>query len=283
VKLYMDRRGSFCTGLAAVAFAAWGTMGAGRICAQTATQSAKAPDAAASASASLGSGNSASPARFEVASIRLIPEKDIVPLSGSPISPPGTGQFTMHEVTLAFAIAWAFRVDQNRISGGPDWLNAQCYDISAKPEGDVGLSYEQIQPLMQQLLQERFHLIYHHEMQNRKGYALVIAKGGPKLAPTKGGTPYGYIMGNRIQMPNESAQGLASTLGYVLGQPVADQTGLKGNYDIKLNYAPMNGAESSLPSISTAVEEQLGLKLVSQIVPVEIFVIDHVDREPTEN
>ena len=221
--------------------------------------------------------------RFEVASIRMIPDKDVVPLSGSPISPAGAGIFTMREITLAQAIGWAFRLNPDRLSGGPDWLNRQYYEISAKPEGDAGLSYEQIQPLLEQLLQERFHLTYHHETQNRKGYALEVARGGPKLTPTKGGTPYGYIMGSRIQMPNVSLQGLASTLGHVLGQPVTDQTGLKGNYDVELNYAAMNATDSSQPSIFTAVEEQLGLKLVSQKVPVEMFVIDHVDKEPTEN
>lgn len=223
-------------------------------------------------------------ARFEVASIRMIPEKDLVMLTGSPISPPGAQIFTMREVTLATAIAFAFGLDQDGLSGGPDWLDHQYYEISAKPEGDVSLSYEQIQPLMQQLLQDRFHLAYHRETQSRKGYALVIAKGGPKLTPTKGGTPYGYIMGSRIFQPNESVQGLASTLGHVLGQPVMDQTGLKGNYDFDFSYAPMNATDSSLPSIFTALDEQLGLKLVkSQKVPVEVLVIDHVDKEPTAN
>jgi len=222
-------------------------------------------------------------ARFEVASIRMIQDKDVVPLSDSPISPPGTGIFTMREVTLALAIAWSFGLDQDRLSGGPDWLDHQCYAISAKAEGDVALSYEQIRPLMQQLLQERFHLTYHRETQDRKGYALVLAKGGPKLTPAKDGASYGYIFSDRIQMPNISLQGLASTVGSVLRQPVIDQTGVKGNYEIKLQYAPMDATDSSLPSIFTALDEQLGLKLVSQKVQVEIFVIDHVDKTPTEN
>lgn len=72
-------------------------------------------------------------------------------------------------------------------------------------------------------------------------------------------------------------------LAHVMAKPVADQTGLRGTYDIRLNYAPMDGTDSSLPSIYTALEEQLGLKLEKQTVPVEIFVIDHVDKEPTEN
>lgn len=65
----------------------------------------------------------AKPARFEVASIRLIPEKDLAPLLGSPYSPPGAGQFTAREVTLPQLISFAFGLDQDRLSGGPDWIN----------------------------------------------------------------------------------------------------------------------------------------------------------------
>lgn len=220
--------------------------------------------------------------KFEVASIRMIPADDVVPLPGSPFSPPGVGVFTIREVTLAMAIAWAFGLDQDRISGGPDWLDHQFYEISAKPEGDVGLSYAQIRPLMQQLLEDRFHLTYHRATKQVKGYVLVSAKGGPKLTLTKGGSN-GFILSNRIQMSNVSVQNLAGVLSHVLGQPVADLTGLKGNYDIRLDYAPMDGTESTLPSISTALEEQLGLELEKRQVPVEMFVIDHVDRVPTPN
>ena len=213
----------------------------------------------------------------------MIPEKDVVPLTGSPISPPGAGLFTMREVTLELAIEWAFKVDAMQLAGRTDWLNTQFYEISAKPEGDAGLSYDQLRPLVQQLIEERFHLSYHRETQQRKGYALVIAKGGPKLTASKSNGGFGYIFKGRIRAQNRNAGALASMLAFPLGQPVVDRTGLKGNYDFDINFAPMDGTDSPLPSIFTALEEQLGLKLVSQQVPVEIFVIDHVDRVPTEN
>jgi uncharacterized protein (TIGR03435 family) len=221
--------------------------------------------------------------KFEVASIRMIPESEVRPLTESPISPPGAGLFTMRQVTLQFAIGWAFGLDSDRITGGPSWINSQCYEITAKLEGDAGLSYEQLRPLVQQLIQERFHLAYHHETQNRKGYALVIAKGGPKLKPSKGEGGYGYIVTDGIKAQNRSVTFLAGVLAFPLGQPVVDQTGLKGNFDFDLNYAPMAATDSTQPSIFTAVEEQLGLKLEKKMVPVEMFVIDHVDRVPTEN
>jgi uncharacterized protein (TIGR03435 family) len=221
--------------------------------------------------------------KFEVASIRLIPDNQVVPLTGSPISPPGAGQFTMREVTLALAIAWAFNADMDHISGGPGWVRSQCYEISAKPEGDVGLTYDQLRPLLQQLLQERFHLAYHRETKAMKGYALVVAKGGPKLKPSTSKADFGYIFTGRIRAQNRSVQTLVSMLGYQLHEPVVDKTGLKGNFDFDVSYAPTEGTDSDLPSIFTVVEEQLGLKLVSHSVPVETFVIDHVDRLPTEN
>lgn len=225
----------------------------------------------------------AKPAKFEVASIRMIRDKDVVPLMGSPFSPPGAGLFTMHEVSLAIAIEWAFQLHTNQLSGAPDWLDQQCYEISAKPEGDVGLSYDQLRPLVQRLLQDRFHLKYHRETKNTKGYALTIAKGGPRLIPAKGGADHGYLFSGQIDETNRSVGTLAAMIGFVLHQPVVDETGLKGNYDIKLKYAPMDSADSDLPSIFTAVEEQLGLKLQKQSVPVDMFVIDHIDKVPTEN
>jgi uncharacterized protein (TIGR03435 family) len=72
-------------------------------------------------------------------------------------------------------------------------------------------------------------------------------------------------------------------LSHPVGYPVVDKTGITGNYDIKLSYAPANDPNSNLPDLFTALQEQLGLKLESQKVPVEILVIDHVDRIPTEN
>jgi uncharacterized protein (TIGR03435 family) len=232
---------------------------------------------------SLSADTAAKPQRFEVASIRLIPEGDLVPSSKSPFSPPGAGLFTMRQVTLAMAIAWAFHMDQNRISGGPAWLDRRHYEISAKPYGDVGLSYDQLRPLVQKLLQDRFHLTFHREAQNRKGYALVVAKDGPKLDTSKGASGQSYILQNGLRGNNVSIGTVASMLTLVVGSPVVDQTGLTGNYDIKLNYAPLEATDSSLPSIFTALDEQLGLKLVSRMVPVETLVIDHVDEVPTEN
>lgn len=218
----------------------------------------------------------AKPQKFEVASIRAIPDKDVVPLPLTElVSPPGAGQFTMREATLGFVIGWAFGT--GHVTGGPDWLNRQNYEISAKPEGDVGLTYDQLRPLMQQLLQERFHLVYHLETKEVKGYALVAAKGGPKLKASTGKGDSGYIVNDRIHAQNAPVQALAGMIEVLLHEAVADKTGLTGNFDFELSFAPTGGADSDLPSIFTAIEE-LGLKLVPQSVPVEMFVVDHVEQ-----
>jgi uncharacterized protein (TIGR03435 family) len=219
------------------------------------------------------------PPAFDVASVRLSP-----PDHGFfSISPDGSDTYTARNTPLAYLIAVAFGVDSTKISGGPGWLNSQLYDIVAKAEGNGGLTREQLQPRLQQLLEQRFHLTTHHEKRDIPGYALVVAKGGPKLQANKGAPQDGYIYPDRLLAHDVSMQSLASTLAYPAGRPVVDYTGIKGMYDFDLHYAPMEANDSSLPSLFTALEEQFGLRLQSQKVPVEMLVIDHVDRTPTEN
>lgn len=219
-------------------------------------------------------------AGFEVASIRMVPERDAGYFS---MSPSGVGLFTMHNVTLQFAIAWAFGVDSNRVSGGPEWIDRQQYDISARPESDSGLAYEQLMPLVQQLLRNRFHLECHRVTKNFKGYALTVSGKSLKISPTKGGATYGYMMANRLDAQNVPMSFIASLLGHSLHEAAKDETGLKGNYDLHIQFAPLEATDSSLPSLFTAVQ-QLGLKLESRKdIPQPTLVIDHVDRVPTAN
>ncbi|MGA3133446.1 MAG: TIGR03435 family protein [Terracidiphilus sp.] len=227
------------------------------------------------------------PQKFEVASVRITQDREKLPMAQQMyyMSPSGAAQFTVRNVTLDFLIAWAFKLggSAHPIARRPAWMDSTYYEVTAKPEGDVGLSYDELRPMVQELLQERFHLTHHAETSKEKGYALVVANGGPKLTPTKGGAQHAYMMTGRLDAANVPMSIAASLLTRALGQTVVDETGLKGNYDMKLKYAEMDATDSEVPSIFTAVEEQLGLKLVSQAVPAEMFVIDHVDRVPTEN
>ena len=217
---------------------------------------------------------------FEVATVRPSP-----PNHGyTSISPFGSDRFTAANASLSYLIQLAFSVEgRHQLSGAPDWLDSEFFDITAKAADGAHLSYEQLQPLLQQLLRDRFHLVAHRETRNLPGYVLLVAKGDPKLHITKGGAPYGYIFAGKLRLQNSEIDSLAATLVTPLGRPVINKTGIQGNYDIKLDYAAEGATDSSLPSIFTALQEQLGLKLESQKGPVQMLVIDHVDKTPTEN
>jgi uncharacterized protein (TIGR03435 family) len=121
------------------------------------------------------------------------------------------------------------------------------------------------------------------------GFALVSAKGGPKLEKALPDRRAGIAVVNdgtghtKMRLTNVSVSTLASALGRRLGDPVADKTGIQGEYDMVLDYENDADVSPSLPSVLKAVQEQLGLKLEKQKVTVEMLVIDHVERIPTEN
>jgi uncharacterized protein (TIGR03435 family) len=220
---------------------------------------------------------------FEVATIRQVPPSK----RGDAVwSPPGIGKFIASNVSLAFLIQMAFAVDDNQIAGKPNWFEAEMYDVVAKAESDVPLTRTQLRPRLQSLLQQRFRLETHRETKMVRGYALVVAKNGPKLKPTVGDHPPGFrvhVGGGELNTLNCSMQTLAAMLQRPAGLPVADKTGIPGGYDIKLDFAPDLETDSPLPSLFAALQETLGLRLESQKVPVEMLVIDHVDRVPMEN
>lgn len=199
------------------------------------------------------------------------------------MSPSGAGTFTARKITLDVLISMAFGIDSGRVLGKQSWMSSDYYDITAKPEGDRGLSYQQLRPMLQQLLVERFRLSFHRETKDSQGYALVVAKTGLKLQATKGAPSRPALLKGGVRADNISIKTLAAMIAKPAGRPVVDQTGIEGNFDITLDCAPEGATDSSLPSIFTALQEQLGLKLIPQKVPVETLVIDHAERVPTGN
>jgi len=163
------------------------------------------------------------------------------------------------------------------------WTESQNYNIEATPEGQSRLTYEQLKAPLQHLLEERFHLAVHHNSKEMQGYALVAAKGGPKLTPSKGSSMSVNVLRSGLRCQKITMEDLALILSHPAGKPVIDGSGIAGSYDVKLDYAPEGAEDSTLPSLFTAVQEQLGLKLESQRVPVKMLVVDHADRVPTEN
>lgn len=239
------------------------------------------------------------------------------------------GRFTTSGSTAKRLITIAYDVRDFQISGGPSWITSDRYDIDAKEPDGFAEELMKLPPdadrrakmdsLIQSLLADRFKLKVSHATKELPVYALVIAKGGPKIQEVKPGDTYpeGFKgpHGRAVAGGSLSSSGkgqltgqeiavafLAQNLSEQLGRTVVDQTGLKGNYDFTLKWTPDPGPaalaqvepgsgsgpdnapppDSSGPSIFTALQEQLGLELVSTKGPVDILVIDHIEM-PSAN
>ncbi len=256
----------FCSGLAA----------------QSATAAAPQPATAARA-----------PLQFEVAAIHPhIPE----PHEHNSIwSSPFDGNFNAENISVMTLIAWAFEMPDTRILGAPSWTRTTMFNIEAKADPAVdqqlhGLTSDagrkEKEKMVQALLADRFHLFAHTETRELPIYILVVAKGGPRLgAIQEKGSSVNTGRGRiEVQMSNSVAF-LADELSKVAGRDVLDQTGITGRYDLKLQWAPDDGAAPAAdfgPSIFTALEEQLGLKLEPAKGPVQVLVVDHVEM-PSAN
>lgn len=217
---------------------------------------------------------------FEVASVRSVPAGQGITY----ISPSGERRFRARNASMQLLIQMAFGIDKDQIAGkNLDWTNSELYDVEAAPKGDAPLTYEQLRLPLQTLLAQRFHLAFHREWKSFQGYALVVAKGGSKLTAAKDPPGTGYILSDGLRSPSISMKSFAAMLAFPVGRPVVDRTAIPGNYEIRLNFAPDGATDSQFPSIFTAVQEQLGLKLEPQKVPVEMLVIDHLEKTPVEN
>ena len=201
-------------------------------------------------------------------------------------SPPSRGKFDAASLTLGWLMRLAFDVNENQILGKPAWFDTEVYDVVAKPESGVKLTREELQPRLQALLAERLHLAVHRETREAQGYVLVVAKSGAKLQATKGDHWANFqknVSSGRLEGFNWSMAFLAQKLAEQTHVPVVNQTGVSGSYVVELRYAGETETDTALPSLFTALREGLGLELKAQKVPVEMIVIDHVERVPAEN
>jgi uncharacterized protein (TIGR03435 family) len=207
---------------------------------------------------------------------------------------PGGKRFIATGTPLGQLIVMAYGITPLQVSP-IDAIISEKYDVQAETGQPV--TRTEMLLMLRTLLADRFRLSVHREMRELPAYALVIDKRGAKLRLSKEQLPWtlARARGNeqksgRMFFENESMPDLAYALStlVVVGRVVIDQTGLLGNYDFELNFAPPDGRadapmnQQSLPSIFTAVREQLGLKLEPLKAPVEFLVIDHVER-PTDN
>jgi uncharacterized protein (TIGR03435 family) len=226
---------------------------------------------------------------FAVASIKPSPadELDAIKRSGrSPLFPEqgisiSGDRVTVAGLTVATLIRAAFNLRASQLSRGPDWIGNDAYDIVASAEGGT-LTFEQARTMLQTLLADRFQLKFHKEMKEGVVYALVAGRNRSKLRESAAGkySTRANVGSSQIQltMSGATTAQLCGRLSTFVARPVIDKTGLGGMFDLSLEFAPENAESSEFPSIFTAVQEQLGLRLESARGPVEIFVIDRVER-----
>jgi len=216
---------------------------------------------------------------FEAASVKL----NTTVTNGSK-SHGTAGQLVMANQTLKRLIERAYGVQPFQVTG-PDWMEDLHFDVMAKYPPDTK-DADRL-PMLRTLLEDRFKLAAHRESKEVPGYALVVAKSGFKLKPVEpgaGGTDSeGAGSAVTLKATKISMASLADFVGRRLGEMVVDQTGLDGVYDFELRWTQdgqnPNGRDAELHDVIST----LGLRLQAQKVPVEVVVVDHVERVPTEN
>ncbi len=242
------------------------------------------------------------------ATVSIVPSKS----GGDPVALMfGPDQFLSKNASLQQVIRAAYGIEDDRIIGAPAWLESEKYNVEAKEgrseiEDPRKLSFDQRvaeqKPMLQALLTERLKLAVHRETRDLTVLALVLAKNGPKLQPSKPGDPYpnGFKGPDGVARPGFHVQGnnligqgvpvgpLLWHLSWQLRRTVLDETGLSGSYDFTLKMPdgiPLGidnppPPESYEPALSAAIEQELGLKLEPRKSALEVLIIDHVEKPP---
>jgi bla regulator protein blaR1 len=209
------------------------------------------------------------------------------------------GSFTATAVTLKRLMMTGYQHQGYRIVGGPAWVNSQRWDVQAKYSVSRPVSDNEFPQMLRTLLAVRFQIHTHSETRSLPIYELVVDRKGSKLRRVDGGkTKLEIQTGNGlIRFTKATARTFASQLGYALGRPVIDKTGLSGEFSFALDWTPAlreDGGPTTSglppetpeqppsitdgPSIFTAITKQLGLRLESGRGPVEVLVIDHAEK-----
>lgn len=232
------------------------------------------------------------PRNLEAATIKLTPPDAREPLDIR--FSPG-GRLTVTNQILRGMVTFAYGVQYWQIAGAPGWFETDRFDITAKAEGDP--SRDEMLAMFRALLEDRFQMKLHRETREGPTYELTVAKNGPKFqkaAPLKENeraNVYTYRTGSPTAPAisliragrSASMAMLASALQSQLSRPVIDKTGLAGEFDFRVEFAADDSHLDEFPSLFTALQDQLGLKLEPAKGQVEMIVIDHAERTPKEN
>ncbi len=234
---------------------------------------------------------------FEVATIK--PSNPATPGLSILVGRGGSNLFTTTNTTLNDLITFAYGIHEQQIVNGPGWLGSDKYDVTGKPE-DAGVpDATQLRTMVQKLLADRFGLKFHTENKELSAYTITVGKNGAKMTKNEtGGVLPGF--GGRgpgaVGVRNSTMAEFASFLqARVLDRPVVDQTDLTGKFDFTLEWRPdvsqvaagpnapkLPPEVEARPDLFTAIQEQIGLKLEAKKTPVQVYVIDQVQK-PSEN
>jgi uncharacterized protein (TIGR03435 family) len=195
------------------------------------------------------------------------------------------GMWRATNITPKSLIINAYEILPDQIVGAPAWIDSEHFDIEGKYQEDPAISRAESSRRhrlrLQALLADRFQIQIHRETKESQAYILVVGKKGHKLTPS---APKGSMTGRpgHIECKGMTTDSLARNFASRLRRPVANQTGLEGTFDFTLDYdadqAGSGATDPPKPSIFTAVQEQLGLKLESTKAPVEMLIIDRIER-----
>lgn len=236
-----------------------------------------------------------------------VPKFDVVTVKPSDPSRPGKG-FTIrgrHVMTintnLNDLISFAYGLHAKQIVDAPAWFATEKFDIDGVPDVEGRPSSKQMKMLIQSALTDRFKLTFHHDKKELSVYALTIAKGGPKLTETihKPADPVNFVYRKlgALTVTNATMKDFCDGMqGSAMDKPVVDHTGLTARYDFTLNWTPDDSQFTQMgvppqpatedpnapPALSTAMQEQLGLKFEATKAAADVFVIDHVEK-PSAN
>jgi uncharacterized protein (TIGR03435 family) len=231
-----------------------------------------------------------SPASFEVASVRPceLNKQEGGPRSGVSIA----GNRVTAAQTFEKLVEFAYDVKQYQVTGAPEALARGAYCIAAKTDGDRPATLDEVRPMLQDLLIERFQLKLRHETKDLPVYALVVNANNSKLKESALGTRYSERVTRakdpkqlQLTASGETMPQFAQRISSYTDRPVVDKTALTGRYDFKLDWfldSKNSAVDPGGPTVFTAVQQQLGLKLEPRKAPVDILVIDHAEK-PSEN
>ena len=236
---------------------------------------------------------------FEVATIKpSLPNRP-----GKQFGFPG-GHFTTRNTNLNDLIAFAYGLHAKQIIDAPAWFGSDLYDIEAKPDAPGRPSHKQMQGMVQKLLAERFQLKFHQDKRELSVYVISVASSGPKMtkstANPEDGNAFLFRGLGDLMVRNMTMKDFATWMqSGVMDKPVVDQTGLTDRYDFMLKWTPDESQFAQFrgtgaivppptndpnapPSLYTAIQEQLGLKMGPGKAPDDVMVIDHVEK-PSPN